>query len=113
MFGIQRTKKQSPKNRKPINAPFDPSPAMQSHINRRIGMMLRDIRRGQGLSLADVEKQTEKVYKASVLGAYERAERAMTVERLFNLLAFYNYYPHSFFWRLENWDRYDQAQEAS
>lgn len=56
---------------------------------RRIGARLRAIRRQQGLSLADVEESSGGRWKAVVVGAYERADRAASVERLAGLAAFY------------------------
>ncbi|MCJ7436691.1 MAG: transcriptional regulator [Acidimicrobiia bacterium] len=51
----------------------------------QIGERLRAIRRQQGLSLHDVEARSGKEFKASVLGAYERGERALSVGRLLRL----------------------------
>ncbi len=60
-----------------------------SDYARRVGERLRDIRRQKGLSLQDVESRTGQEFKASVLGAYERGERAISVPRLHNLAEFY------------------------
>ncbi len=57
---------------------------------RRVGERLRLIRRQKGLSLQDVEAGSNQEFKASVLGAYERGERAISVPRLHRLSAFYN-----------------------
>lgn len=57
---------------------------------RRVGERLRQIRRQKGLSLQDVEAGSNQEFKASVLGAYERGERAISVPRLHRLAAFYN-----------------------
>lgn len=57
---------------------------------RRVGERLRLIRRQKGLSLQDVEAGSTQEFKASVLGAYERGERAISVPRLHRLSAFYN-----------------------
>jgi transcriptional regulator with XRE-family HTH domain len=57
---------------------------------RRVGERLRTIRRQKGLSLQDVEAGSSQEFKASVLGAYERGERAISVPRLHRLAAFYN-----------------------
>jgi transcriptional regulator with XRE-family HTH domain len=57
---------------------------------RRVGERLRTIRRQKGLSLQDVEAGSGQEFKASVLGAYERGERAISVPRLHRLAAFYN-----------------------
>jgi transcriptional regulator with XRE-family HTH domain len=57
---------------------------------RRVGERLRTIRRQKGLSLQDVEASSGQEFKASVLGAYERGERAISVPRLQRLAAFYS-----------------------
>jgi transcriptional regulator with XRE-family HTH domain len=51
---------------------------------------LRAIRRQQGLSLHDVEARSGQEFKASVLGAYERGERALSVGRLIRLGELYD-----------------------
>lgn len=61
-----------------------------SEYARRVGERLRDIRRQKGLSLQDVEARTAQEFKASVLGAYERGERAISVPRLHHLAQFYD-----------------------
>jgi transcriptional regulator with XRE-family HTH domain len=55
-----------------------------------IGERLRAIRRQQGLSLHDVEARSRQEFKASVLGAYERGERALSVGRLMRLAELYD-----------------------
>ena len=57
--------------------------------NKKLGQNLRNVRRLQNLSLGDVAHRTDKVFKASILGAYERGERALTVVRLQELCQFY------------------------
>src|ERR1700682_353952 len=57
---------------------------------RKVGERLRAIRRQKGLSLQDVEAASRQEFKASVLGAYERGERAISVPRLQRLARFYN-----------------------
>lgn len=54
-----------------------------------VGDRLRDIRRQQGLSLAEVEARSNGVWKAVVVGAYERGDRAVTISRLAELAEFY------------------------
>jgi transcriptional regulator with XRE-family HTH domain len=61
-----------------------------SPYGRRVGERLRAIRRQKRLSLQDVEATSEQEFKASVLGAYERGERAISVPRLERLARFYN-----------------------
>ncbi|MEO7555942.1 MAG: transcriptional regulator [Acidimicrobiales bacterium] len=55
----------------------------------RVGDRLRAIRRQKDLSLQDVESRSGQEFKASVLGAYERGERAISVPRLQRLARFY------------------------
>jgi transcriptional regulator with XRE-family HTH domain len=55
----------------------------------RVGERLRAIRRQKGLSLHDVEARSNLEFKASVLGAYERGERAISVPRLLRLAEIY------------------------
>src|SRR5438477_5608470 len=57
---------------------------------RRVGERLRAIRKQKGLSLQEVEASSQQEFKASVLGAYERGERAISVPRLQRLARFYN-----------------------
>ena len=62
---------------------------MNSDYASRVGERLRSIRLQKGLSLHDVEEASAKEFKASVLGAYERGERSISVPRLQRLAAFY------------------------
>ena len=55
----------------------------------KVGGRLRSIRRQKRLSLQDVEAGSNQEFKASVLGAYERGERAISVPRLQRLARFY------------------------
>jgi transcriptional regulator with XRE-family HTH domain len=80
----------------PVPAPFtevsrgdeaDPSTALD-HA-QRVGARLRRIRNQQQLSLADVQARSEGVWKAVVVGAYERGDRAVTLVRLAGLADFY------------------------
>ena len=57
---------------------------------RRVGQRLRGIRRQKGLSLQDVEAASSHEFKASVLGAYERGERIISVPRLQRLAGYYD-----------------------
>src|SRR5436190_12945121 len=57
--------------------------------DRYVGERLRAIRRQKGLSLHDVEARSNLEFKASVLGAYERGERAISVPRLLRLSEIY------------------------
>ena len=56
---------------------------------RKVGERLRAIRRQKRLSLQEVEAKSNQEFKASVLGAYERGERAISVPRLQRLAKFY------------------------
>lgn len=56
---------------------------------QRLGERLRNVRQQQGLSLHDVEQASGGRMKASVVGAYERGERAVSVSRLRSLAEFY------------------------
>lgn len=54
-----------------------------------LGERLRKVRTQQDRSLNDVERSSRGEFKASVLGAYERGERAISVARLRTLADFY------------------------
>ncbi len=69
---------------------FDDDEEMSSPYSRKIGERLRSIRRQKRMSLQEVEAASEQEFKASVLGAYERGERAISVPRLERLARFYN-----------------------
>lgn len=58
--------------------------------SKRVGDRLRAIRRQKRLSLQEVEAASVQEFKASVLGAYERGERAISVPRMQRLARFYN-----------------------
>ncbi len=64
--------------------------ATSSPYSRKVGERLRVIRRQKRLSLQEVEATSSEEFKASVLGAYERGERAISVPRLERLAKFYN-----------------------
>jgi transcriptional regulator with XRE-family HTH domain len=57
-----------------------------SHV---VGKRLRKIRIQNKYSLKEVEKITKGDIKASILGAYERGERVISVPRLFELADFF------------------------
>jgi hypothetical protein len=63
---------------------------MTSKYAERVGLRLRQVRKQQRLSLQAVEAASQQEFKASVLGAYERGERAISVPRLQRLARFYN-----------------------
>src|SRR6516164_5116883 len=56
---------------------------------RAVGDRLRNLRRQQSLSLLAVEETSGREFKASVLGAYERGERIISVLRLQRLAQLY------------------------
>ncbi|MBO0732261.1 MAG: transcriptional regulator [Acidimicrobiaceae bacterium] len=62
---------------------------MTREYARRVGEQLRKVRHQQQYSLQAVEAASSFEFKASVLGAYERGERAISVARLQRLAAFY------------------------
>ncbi len=66
------------------------SESMPSSYARRVGDRLRSVRLQQRMSLQAVEAASGEEFKASVLGAYERGERAISVPRLQRLARFYN-----------------------
>ena len=57
---------------------------------QRVGERLRAVRKQKRLSLQAVEAESDHEFKASVLGAYERGERTISVPRLQKLAKFYN-----------------------
>jgi transcriptional regulator with XRE-family HTH domain len=57
---------------------------------RKVGERLRLVRKQKGLSLQAVEAASTKEFKASVLGAYERGERSISVLRLQRLARIYS-----------------------
>lgn len=75
----------------PASGPVQPAgPAARIDPDARaLGDRLRRVRLQQHRSLHDVEAGSGGELKASVLGAYERGERAVSVNRLHALAAFY------------------------
>jgi transcriptional regulator with XRE-family HTH domain len=61
----------------------------ESGYAAQLGERMRSIRKQKKLSLADVEAQTNQEFKASVMGAYERGERMVSVQRLERLARYY------------------------
>ena len=62
---------------------------MTESYNRSVGQRLRAIRKQKGLSLQDVEAISDQEFKASVLGAYERGERSLSLPRMQRLAGIY------------------------
>jgi transcriptional regulator with XRE-family HTH domain len=56
---------------------------------RALGDRLRAIRLQKGMSLHDVQESSEGIWKAAVIGAYERGDRMVTVAKLSELARFY------------------------
>ena len=67
----------------------DEDQAFKERYGRKVGERIRAIRRQKRLSLQEVEAASGQEFKASVLGAYERGERAISVPRLQRLAKFY------------------------
>lgn len=62
-------------------------------FNAALGGRLRAARRQRGWSLGEVESSTSGEFKASVVGAYERGERAISVRRFVRLGEIYGVEP--------------------
>jgi transcriptional regulator with XRE-family HTH domain len=71
-----------------VTADEEPTEAAHAYI-RAVGARLRVVRNQIGLSLQAVEAASNQEFKASVLGAYERGERAVSVSRLQRLAKLY------------------------
>lgn len=61
----------------------------RSDYQSRLGQRLRDIRNQQGMTLQDVDDASEGKWKAVVIGAYERGDRAISAAKLADLATFY------------------------
>jgi transcriptional regulator with XRE-family HTH domain len=68
----------------------DDDSATPPDYSRNVGQRLRAIRKQKRMSLQEVEAASSQEFKASVLGADERGERAISVPRLQRLAGFYN-----------------------
>lgn len=66
---------------------------MPDEFDRVLGERLRAARRRRGWSLHEVVAATGFEFKASVLGAYERGERTLSVPRLVRLAGLYGVQP--------------------
>ena len=62
---------------------------MVDRFSMSLGLRLRSARRQRGWSLGELESYTGGEFKASVVGAYERGERALSVQRLVRLAEVY------------------------
>ncbi|NNN14915.1 MAG: transcriptional regulator [Acidimicrobiaceae bacterium] len=63
---------------------------MSQNYAAKVGARLRSVRKQKRLSLQAVEAASDMEFKASVLGAYERGERSISVPRLQRLAAIYD-----------------------
>jgi transcriptional regulator with XRE-family HTH domain len=72
-----------------MSAVDDEDQSFVAGYGRKVGERLRGIRKQKNLSLQEVEAKSNQEFKASVLGAYERGERAISVPRLQRLARFY------------------------
>jgi len=62
---------------------------MEASYNQAVGRRLRSIRKQKGYSLQEVEERSGQEFKASVVGAYERGERSLSLPRMQRLATFY------------------------
>lgn len=62
---------------------------MVASYNEAVGQRLRSIRKQKGFSLQEVEERSDHEFKASVVGAYERGERSLSLPRMQRLAHFY------------------------
>ncbi|WP_271636820.1 helix-turn-helix domain-containing protein [Solicola gregarius] len=56
---------------------------------KAVGQRLRAIRQRHGLSLKGVEQRSRGRWKAVVVSSYERGDRSVSVQRLYELAEFY------------------------
>jgi transcriptional regulator with XRE-family HTH domain len=61
--------------------------------SREVGERLRQVRIERGLSLQDVERQSDGRWKAAVIGSYERGDRNISATRLLELAEYYEVSP--------------------
>jgi len=55
-----------------------------------LGQSLRSIRKQKGLTLRDIESDSQGRWKAVVIGSYERGDRALTLKKAVALARYYN-----------------------
>lgn len=60
-----------------------------NEFDQALGERLRAARKRRGWSLNEVERRSGQEFKSSVLGAYERGERSISVQRLHRLSQIY------------------------
>ena len=61
----------------------------QRDIQLTTSQKLRQIRKSKGWSLQDVELKSKGKWKAVVVGSYERSDRAISLKKAIDLMAFY------------------------
>ena len=61
----------------------------QRDIQFSTSQKLRQIRKSKGWSLQDVELKSKGKWKAVVVGSYERSDRAISLKKAIDLMAFY------------------------
>ncbi len=73
-----------------LTTPDEPPDSSMAAYNRMVGRRLRTVREARLYSLRDVERESGSEFKSSVISAYERGERMMSVQRLDRLARFYD-----------------------
>jgi transcriptional regulator with XRE-family HTH domain len=68
---------------------WDEEQEQARQVQRALGRRLREIRKAAGLSLQAVEEKSDGVWKAVVVGSYERGDRSMAIHRLVRLCDWY------------------------
>jgi transcriptional regulator with XRE-family HTH domain len=68
-------------------------PVDRRHIDALVGERLRAVRKRRRMTLAQVEEASGGEFRTSVLGAYERGERGLAVNRLLRLAELYGVAP--------------------
>ncbi len=63
------------------------------NYSKLVGEKLREIRKKKGYSLKLVEDKTMGNFKASTLGAYERGQRNLSIQHVWELARFYDVNP--------------------
>ena len=69
--------------------PGTASGSKEGDFARALGERIRAVRRARGLTLTEVQAISRDELKASVLGAYERGKRAISITRLQRLASLY------------------------
>ena len=54
-----------------------------------IAAAMKSVRRGKGMTLRDVEAKSGGIWKAVVIGSYERCDRALSIKKAIHLANFY------------------------